>query len=166
MSYLGLLCFYLGIEVHQDHSGIYLCQTAYAKRIIELGGPSAACATSSTLGYVNRFMLQSMTEHLQAVKRILCYVAGTSDYCLHYPRCLGTAHFIGYSYSDHAGDIDMSKSTSGIVVPQQVLDQLAIGQAAGGGTLQPQSRVHLRHLHRHSSSLAGSTTGRSAKQRR
>ena len=57
MSDLGLLCFYLGIEVHQDHSDISLCQTAYAKRIIELGGPSAACATSSTLGYVGRFML-------------------------------------------------------------------------------------------------------------
>jgi hypothetical protein len=32
---------------------------------------------------------------------------------LHYPRCPGAAHFIGYSDSDHAGDIDTSKSTSG-----------------------------------------------------
>ena len=32
MSDLGLLSFYLGIEVHQDHSGITLRQTAYAKR--------------------------------------------------------------------------------------------------------------------------------------
>jgi hypothetical protein len=37
MSDLGLLSFYLGIEVHQDSSGISLRQTAYAKHIVELG---------------------------------------------------------------------------------------------------------------------------------
>ena len=37
MSDLGLLSFYLGIEVHQDSSGISLRQTVYAKRIVELG---------------------------------------------------------------------------------------------------------------------------------
>jgi hypothetical protein len=65
------------------------------------------------VGYVSRFMQRPTTEHQQAVKRILRYVAGTSDYGLHYPRCPGAAHFIGYSDSDHAGDIDTSKSTSG-----------------------------------------------------
>jgi len=38
MSNLGLLSFYLGIEVHQDNSGISFRQTTYAKRIVELGG--------------------------------------------------------------------------------------------------------------------------------
>ncbi|XP_014661131.1 uncharacterized protein LOC106804474 [Setaria italica] len=37
MSDLGPLS-YLGIEVHQDDPGITLQQTAYAKRIVELGG--------------------------------------------------------------------------------------------------------------------------------
>jgi hypothetical protein len=37
MSDLGPL-FYLGIEVHQDDSGIALRQTAYAKLIVELVG--------------------------------------------------------------------------------------------------------------------------------
>jgi hypothetical protein len=36
MSDLGP--FYLGIEVHQDDSGITLRQTAYAKRVVELAG--------------------------------------------------------------------------------------------------------------------------------
>jgi hypothetical protein len=49
----------------------------------------------------------------QAVKWIIRYVAGTLDHGLYYPRCPGEAHFIGYSDSDHAGDIDTSKSTSG-----------------------------------------------------
>jgi hypothetical protein len=49
------------------------------------------------------------------VKRIVRYVAGTIDLGLYYPRCPGEAHLVGYSDSDHAGDIDSSKSTSGIL---------------------------------------------------
>jgi hypothetical protein len=48
------------------------------------------------------------------MKRIICYVAGPLDHDLYYPRCLGEAHLVGYSNSDHVGDIDTSKSTSGI----------------------------------------------------
>jgi hypothetical protein len=154
MSDLGPLSFYLGIEVHQDSSGISLRQTAYAKRVVELGSltdcnpahapmeerlklsrESTAEEVDTTqyrrivgtlrylvhtrpdlafaVGYISRFMQRPMTEHQQAVKRILRYVVGTSDYGLHYPRCPGAAHFIGYIDSDHAGDIDTSKSTNG-----------------------------------------------------
>jgi hypothetical protein len=60
-------------------------------------------------------MQRLMTEHQQAVKRIVRYVAGTLDHGLFYPRCPGAAHFVGYSDIDHAGDIDTSKSTSGIL---------------------------------------------------
>jgi hypothetical protein len=38
MNDLGLLCFYLGIEVHQDSGGITLHQAHYAKHIVGLGG--------------------------------------------------------------------------------------------------------------------------------
>uniref|UniRef100_I1NRZ3 Reverse transcriptase Ty1/copia-type domain-containing protein n=1 Tax=Oryza glaberrima TaxID=4538 RepID=I1NRZ3_ORYGL len=154
MSDLGLLSFYLGIEVHQDSSGISLRQTAYAKRIVELDGltgcnpaytpmeerlklsrNSTAEEVDATqyqrivgslrylvhmrpdlafaVGYVSRFMQRPTTEHQQAVKRILRYVEGTTDYSLHYPRCPGAQHFIGYSDNDLAGDSDTSKSTSG-----------------------------------------------------
>uniref|UniRef100_A0ACD5ZKI0 Uncharacterized protein n=1 Tax=Avena sativa TaxID=4498 RepID=A0ACD5ZKI0_AVESA len=156
MSDLGLLSFDLGIEVHQDHSGITLRQTAYAKRVVELAGltdcnpaltpmeerlklsrDSTAEEVDATqyrrlvgslrylahtrpdlvfsVGYVSRFMQRPTTEHQQAVKRIVRYVAGTLDHGLCYPRCPGTAHFVGYSDSDHASDIDTSKSTSGIL---------------------------------------------------
>ena len=63
-----------------------------------------------SVGYVSRFMQRPTTEHQQAVKRIIRYVAGTLDHGLYYPRCPGAAHFVGYSDSDHAGDIDTSKS--------------------------------------------------------
>jgi hypothetical protein len=65
--------------------------------------------------YVSRFLQRPMTEHQQTVKRIIRYVAGTLDHGLYYLRCPGATHFIGYSDSDHAGDIDTSKCTSGII---------------------------------------------------
>jgi hypothetical protein len=68
-----------------------------------------------SVGYVSRFMQRPTTEHQQAVKRIICYVAGTLDHGLYYPRCPGEAHLVGYSNSDHAGDIDISKSMSGVL---------------------------------------------------
>ncbi|WVZ89349.1 hypothetical protein U9M48_035769 [Paspalum notatum var. saurae] len=158
MSDLGPLSFYLGIEVHQDDSGITLRQTAYAKRIVELAGLTDCNPTLTpmeerlklsrnstteevdatqyrrlvgslrylvhtrpdlafSVSYVSRFMQRPMTEHQQAVKRIIRYVAGTLDHGLYYPRCPGEAHLVGYSDSDsdHGGDIDTSKSTSGIL---------------------------------------------------
>jgi hypothetical protein len=74
-----------------------------------------------SVDYVSRFLQQPTTEHEQAVKRIICYVAETLDHGLYYPRCPGEAYLVGYSDSDHAGDIDTSKSTSGIIfLPRQV----------------------------------------------
>ena len=54
-------------------------------------------------------------EHLQAVKRILRYVAGTLDYGLHYGRAPDMARFVGYCDSDLADDVDTSKSTTGMM---------------------------------------------------
>jgi hypothetical protein len=67
------------------------------------------------IGYVSRFMQRPTMEHQQAMKRIICYVAGTLDHDLYYPRCPGESHLVGYSDSDHVGDINTSKSTSGIL---------------------------------------------------
>jgi hypothetical protein len=156
MSDLGLLSFYLGIEVHQGDSGITLRQTTYAKCVIELAGLTdcnlaltlmeqrlkLSCNSTTeevdamqyqrlvgrlcylahtrlnlafSIGYVSRFMQWPTTEHQQAVKRIIRYVVGTLDHGLYYPRCPGEAHLVRYSDSDHADDIDTTKSTSGIL---------------------------------------------------
>jgi hypothetical protein len=48
MSNLGLLTYYLGIEVCQDDSVISLCQKAYARRLLEKSG-MADCNPSLTL---------------------------------------------------------------------------------------------------------------------
>jgi hypothetical protein len=47
MSYLGLLFYYLGIEVKQDSAGMTLSQSCYAKKILEKGGPEE-CNPSQT----------------------------------------------------------------------------------------------------------------------
>jgi hypothetical protein len=68
-----------------------------------------------SVGYVSRFLQRLTTEHDQAVKRIIRYVAGTLDHDLHYLRCPREAQLVGYSDSDHASNIDTSKSTSRIL---------------------------------------------------
>jgi hypothetical protein len=155
MSDLGLLFFYLGIEVHQGDSGVTLQHTVYAKRVVELAGltdcnlaltpmeerlklsrdsTTEVDATqyrrlvgsfrylahtrpdlAFSVGYVSRFMQRPTTEYQQAVKRIIRYVAGTLDHGLYYPSCPVEAHLVRYDDSDHAGNIDTSKSTSGIL---------------------------------------------------
>ena len=47
MSDLGLLSYYLGIEVTQASHGIKLCQMAYARKLLERCG-MASCNSSST----------------------------------------------------------------------------------------------------------------------
>jgi hypothetical protein len=68
-----------------------------------------------SVAYVSRFMQQLTMEHQQAVKRIIRYVAGTFNHVIYYLRCPREAHLVGYSDSDHTGDINTSKSTSGIL---------------------------------------------------
>jgi hypothetical protein len=67
------------------------------------------------VGYVRQFVEQPMMEHQQAIKRILFYIVGTLDYGLRYERCPGTTHLIAYYESDLVGDINTSKSISGIM---------------------------------------------------
>jgi hypothetical protein len=71
--------------------------------------PDLTCA----VGYVSRFLERPTEEHLQAVKKILRYIAGTLEYGMRYGRRTGTVGLVGYCNSDLAGDIDTRKSTTG-----------------------------------------------------
>ncbi|XP_066323941.1 secreted RxLR effector protein 161-like [Miscanthus floridulus] len=68
-----------------------------------------------SVGYVSRFMEKPTTEHLVAVKRVLRYIFGTLDYDCYYTRKEKDTHLVGFSDSDHAGDIDTRRSTSGVL---------------------------------------------------
>ncbi|WVZ63126.1 hypothetical protein U9M48_012785, partial [Paspalum notatum var. saurae] len=76
-------------------------------------GDSTRPDLAFAVGFVSRFMEWPTEEHLQAVKKLLRYVAGTLNYGLRYEQRPRTAEIVGYSDADHGGDIDNRKSTSG-----------------------------------------------------
>jgi hypothetical protein len=63
------------------------------------------------VGLVNRFQSNPRPAHWKAVKRILRYLRGTTDYMLCYQG--KDLRLRGYSDADWAGDLDERKSTSG-----------------------------------------------------
>ena len=156
MSDLGLLSYYLGIEVTQTIDSITLCLRSYAEKVLEVAGMDGcnACQTpmecrlklkkddeakavdaslyrtvigsmrylvhtrpdiTHEVGIVTGFMEKPTMTHWTAVKQILRYVQGTKHYGCHYKAGTGDDALVGYSDSDHAGDIGDRKSTSGQV---------------------------------------------------
>ena len=67
------------------------------------------------IGIVSRFMETPSTHHWAAVKQILRYIRGTLGYGCCYQAGHGEVKLVGYTDSDHAGDIGDWKSTSGNV---------------------------------------------------
>ncbi|XP_062193533.1 secreted RxLR effector protein 161-like [Phragmites australis] len=68
------------------------------------------------VGFVSRFLEQPREDHRAAVKRLIRYISGTLNHGVYYSRVEeGPCRLIGYSDSDHAGDIDDRRSTSGIL---------------------------------------------------
>jgi hypothetical protein len=60
-------------------------------------------------------MEKPSTNHWAAVKQILRYIQGTKDYGCRYRAGHASPVLLGYSDSDHAGDVGDRKSTSGQV---------------------------------------------------
>jgi hypothetical protein len=67
MNDLGLLCFYLSIEVHQDDGGITLHQAHYAKHIVELVG-MGGCNSAHTLMEERLLSRYSLVEEVDAMQ--------------------------------------------------------------------------------------------------
>ena len=82
MSDLGLLCFYLGVEVRQDATGIALRQTHYPKRILELGGMTGCNLAQTLMEEKFKLSRESTAEevdptHYQWLIRSLRYLVHT-----------------------------------------------------------------------------------------
>ena len=157
MSDLGLLSYYLGMEVKQKPGEITICQRAYAAKIVDQcgmtgcnpvdtpmeqnnkllpGKPNLARDVTKfrsivgslrylvntrpdiaySVGIVSRFMETPTTEHWAALKRIVRYISGTTELgCKYTCGSLTSLKLLGYSDSDHAGDLEKRKSTSGVI---------------------------------------------------
>jgi hypothetical protein len=87
MSDLGLPSFYLGIEVHQDSSGISLRQTAYAKRIVELGGLTGCNPAYTPMEERLKLSHDSADKEADATQ---------------YPRIVGSIRYLIHTRSDLA----------------------------------------------------------------
>jgi hypothetical protein len=66
-----------------------------------------------SVGMVSRFMESPNFEHWVAIKRIIRYVAGTTELGCKFVKGKNS-ELLGYTDSDHAGDIEKRKSTTGI----------------------------------------------------
>jgi hypothetical protein len=155
MSDLGLLRYYLGLEVKQERGHTTLSQGAYASKLLEKAGlvdcnatrtpMEARCQLSKesseapvdatlyrsligslrylvhtrpdisfAVGFLSRFMEAPASDHLAALKHLLRYIAGTLNLGCVYRRG-DSEKLTGFSNSDHAGDVDTRKSTSGVL---------------------------------------------------
>ncbi|KAF2284335.1 hypothetical protein GH714_020616 [Hevea brasiliensis] len=132
MSDLGLLSYYLGIEVKQNQREITLCQTAYAKKILEKLGmgecnpcqiPMEPRTKMSKFGNgepsVDETQYRSVIgslRYLVHTRPDLAYSVGVMSRYMEAPN---TSHLTAVkqilSDSDMAGDIDDRKSTTGVI---------------------------------------------------
>ncbi|KAB2636821.1 hypothetical protein D8674_027355 [Pyrus ussuriensis x Pyrus communis] len=79
---LGALHYFLGIEVKRSSSGIFINQTNFAVNLV--------C----------QFMHTPRLSHMQAVKRILCYLKGSLDLGLWFSKCSQAPSLHAFSDAD------------------------------------------------------------------
>ena len=90
-------------------------ETMYPKLVgsliyLALTRPNIAYA----IGVVSRFIQNPRKPHLEAVRRILRYVKGTSDFGILYEKGV-SCKVVSFCDADYAGDISTRKSTTGYV---------------------------------------------------
>ncbi|KAA0059925.1 envelope-like protein [Cucumis melo var. makuwa] len=108
MSMVGELSCFLGLQIKQKSEGIFISQEKHAKNIVKkFGRPDIAYV----IGICARYQADPRISHLEAVKRILKYVHGTSDFGILYFYDT-TSILIGYYDADWTGSSDDKKSTS------------------------------------------------------
>jgi hypothetical protein len=70
---------------------------------------------SYSVGLASRFMEKPTVIHARAVKQIMRYLKGTTEYGLVYVQGGGTGVLVGYTNSDHGADQVERTSTGGMV---------------------------------------------------
>ncbi|KAI3474406.1 hypothetical protein Pfo_029267 [Paulownia fortunei] len=138
MSDLGMMHYFLGIEVIQSTAGIFISQKKYVQEILDRfhmkdcnpvsiptetgmklvrnpeGGKIDSTLYKQIVGSLIRYMAFPKEMHLLAAKRIFRYLQGTSNYGIMYKKGERSDLF-GFTDSDYARDPDDRKNTSGYV---------------------------------------------------
>lgn len=102
-------------QLNKDNTGKVVDSTVYKSLV---GGLTFLVHTRPDIWYavgmVSCYMERPTVKHLNAVKRIFCYVSGTLEYGLLYTENSRNHLMSGYFYSDLGGNMDDRKRTSGI----------------------------------------------------
>ena len=108
------------MKLDEDKQGVSVDSTGYRKvigclRYLLHTRPDL----SFSVGMASRFMEKQTLMHQRAVKQILRYLKGIVNYGLVYTQKGKQEVLVGYSDSDHAGDIVGRRSTGGMVFLSQ-----------------------------------------------
>ncbi|GKE34099.1 zinc finger, CCHC-type containing protein [Tanacetum coccineum] len=125
MSDLGLLAYYLGIEVTQTEERSQSSKQAEDGNSVDatyyrslIGSLRYLLHTrpdlSYSVGLLSRFMQDPKDHHLKAVKQVIRYIKGTKEHGIIYKK-EGGCKITGYSDSSYGINTDQGKGTTGIV---------------------------------------------------
>ncbi|XP_019054852.1 PREDICTED: uncharacterized protein LOC109115361 [Nelumbo nucifera] len=105
-----------GFKMSRDDHGVIVDET-YFKQMV--GSLMYLTATRPDIMFsvslISRYMAKPTELHLQAAKRILRYLKGTTNYGILYKKGGQEEEPLAFTDSDYAGDIENRKSTSGYV---------------------------------------------------
>ncbi|WVZ16857.1 hypothetical protein V8G54_009839 [Vigna mungo] len=111
---LGPLHYFLGIEVQRDASGMYLKQSKYIGDILRKFKMENASSCPTPMVTDKQFTTEGekLKDPTQGTKRILRYLQGTIQHCLHIKPSTDL-DLTGFSYAYWATSVDDRKSMAG-----------------------------------------------------
>ncbi|XP_021751003.1 uncharacterized protein LOC110716664 [Chenopodium quinoa] len=118
MKDLGPLSYFLGIAVTRGKNGLFLSQKKYAQEILEKAGMYLTFTrpdNSYAVQQVCLFMHSPHVEHMDALKSILRYIRGTTNFGLQLHKS-PVSSLVSYTDADWGRYPDTRRSTSGYCV--------------------------------------------------
>ncbi|XP_022865666.1 uncharacterized protein LOC111385506, partial [Olea europaea var. sylvestris] len=120
MPDLGLLHYFLGLEVKQGEDEVFISQRKYAIDLLKKFNMVNCKAVATPMNVNEKLQFEDGTEKaiarsfrsLVGAKRILRYVARTLDYGIWYTH-VSNFRLFGFTDNDWAGSLDERMSTSG-----------------------------------------------------
>ncbi|XP_050916102.1 secreted RxLR effector protein 161-like [Lathyrus oleraceus] len=117
--------YFLGLK-KKLKDGIFINQSKYCKELLKRFDMDSCKAISTPMGFgsyvdqdesgvsvdITKYRANPKESHLTAIKKIMKYIKGTTNFGLWYPKG-GICNLVGYSDADYAGSKTDRKITSG-----------------------------------------------------